>query len=95
MINALFSSQSGGTKSFCDENGTSFGWKVIFDLYSRECSRRDSGGARMVPKLRESFVLRDPWTKLNVMPAKIMQVSLHNLFLMLFTCIIVAGASIV
>ena len=56
MINALFSSQSGGTKSFCDENKTIFGWKVIFDLYSQECSRGDSGGAQMVPKLHESFV---------------------------------------
>ena len=86
MINALFSSQSGGTKSFCDENKTNFGWKVIFDL--RECSRRDSGGARMVPKLRESFVLHDSWTKLNVMPAKIIQVSSQKMVLMLFTGII-------
>ena len=85
MINALFSSQSGRTKNFCDNNKTNL---VILDLYSRECSRRDSGSARMVPKLRESFVLRDSWTKLNVMPAKIMQVSSRNLFLMLFTGIV-------
>ena len=96
MINALFSSQSGGTKSFCDKDKTNFGWKVILDLYSRECSRRDSGGARMVPKLRESFVLRDSWTKLNVMPAKIMQVSSQNVFVMLFACIVLlAGTSII
>ena len=80
MINSLFSSQSGGTKSFCNDKGTGFGWKAIFDLYTRECSRRDVGTARMVPKLRESYVLRDSWTKLNVMPAKIMQVSLLNCF---------------
>ena len=81
MINALFSSQTGGTKSFCTEKGISFGWKAIFDLYTRECSRRDNGNARMVSKLRESYVLRDSWTKLNVMPAKIMQVSSLNSFL--------------
>ena len=62
MINALFSSQNGGTKSFVDENGTSFGWKAIFDMYSRECFRRDNGKTRMVPKLREAYVLRDSWT---------------------------------
>ena len=28
----------------------------------------------MIPKLREAFVLRDSWTKLNVLPAKIIQV---------------------
>ena len=33
----------------------------------------------MVPKLHESFVLHDSWTKLNVMPAKIMQVSSQNI----------------
>ena len=75
MINALFSSQDGGTKRFTDENGTNFGWKTILDMYSRECSRRDNGNARMVPRLREAYILRDSWTKLNVMPAKIMQVS--------------------
>ena len=30
----------------------------------------------MVPRLREAYVLRDAWTKLNVAPAKIMQVQL-------------------
>ena len=33
------------------------------------------GLTRMVPKLRESHIIRDAWTKLNVTPAKIMQVS--------------------
>ena len=32
------------------------------------------GLARSVPKLREIHVIRDAWTKLNVAPAKIMQV---------------------
>ncbi|XP_065905179.1 uncharacterized protein [Dysidea avara] len=73
MINALFSSQEGGTRTFTAADGTTFGWKAILDLYSRECQRRDQGHARMIPKLREVHVLRDAWTKLNVLPAKIMQ----------------------
>ncbi|XP_065911308.1 uncharacterized protein [Dysidea avara] len=74
MINALFSSQSGGTKGFrYTIDGEQFSWKAITDLYARECQRRESGEARLVPKLREAFVLRDSWTKLNVLPAKIMQ----------------------
>ena len=30
--------------------------------------------ARMIPRLREIHIIRDSWTKLNVTPAKIMQV---------------------
>lgn len=76
MINALFSSQSGGTKSFQNTIcGEQFGWKAITDLYARECQRREKGEARVVPKLKEAYVLRDSWTKLNVLPAKIVQVS--------------------
>ena len=76
MVNALYSSQKGGSKLFTLE-GVQFGWQAIIDMYRRECDRRKSGGARMVPKMRESYVLRDAWTKLNVLPAKIMQVGLH------------------
>ena len=75
MINALFSSQTGGTKSFRhSKDGDMIGWKAIIDMYARECQRREMGQARIVPKLRETYVLRDSWTKLNVLPAKIMQV---------------------
>ena len=73
MVNALYSSKQGGTKMFT-LHGVEFGWQAIVDLWQRECSRREHGNARMVPKLRESHVLRDSWTKLNVAPAKIMQV---------------------
>ena len=48
-------------------------------LYARECARVDEGQARMVPKLRQAHILRDSWTKLNVTPAKIMQVC--NIFI--------------
>ena len=74
MINALYSSQRGGTKSF-EMDGITFGWQTIIDMYKREVERRRTGAARMVPRLRESYVLRDAWTKLNVAPAKVMQVS--------------------
>jgi len=70
----LFTRGGGGTRTFTAADGTTFGWKAILNLYSRECQRRDQGCARMVPKLREVHVLRDAWTKLNVLPAKIMQV---------------------
>ena len=73
MINALYSSQRGGTKCF-EMDGINFGWKAISDMYKREIERRNLGAARMIPRLRESYVLRDAWTKLNVAPAKVMQV---------------------
>ena len=78
MVNALYSSRVSGTKEFQLE-GNTFGWQsIIVELYSRECERRNNGAARSVPRLREVHVIRDSWTKLNVHPAKIMQVnSLH------------------
>jgi len=74
MISALFSSKQGGTKLFKQGKGTGFGWKAITDLYQRELVRVHNNQARMVPRLREAHCLRDSWTKLNVLPAKIMQV---------------------
>ena len=73
MINALFSYQRGGAKCFQLE-GVEFRWQAIIDMYHRECQRRNNALAQMVPHLREIHVLRDAWTKLNVHPAKIMQV---------------------
>ena len=87
MVNALYASQEGGTRTFEDENGVTFGWKSIIDMFARECQRRDSGHARMVPKLREVHIIRDSWTKLNVFPAKIMQVLSCILFCVLCTCV--------
>ena len=74
MINALFSSKTGGTKQFQLEGRCSFGWQAILDLYKRELDRASKQVARMVPNLKEAHCLRDSWTKLNVVPAKIMQV---------------------
>ena len=75
MVNALFSSKCDGTKQFKRGEGCVFGWKAISDLYKRELVRVKHNQARMVPRLREAHILRDSWTKLNVLPAKIMQVS--------------------
>lgn len=55
------------------------------NMYHRECQRRNNGLARMVPHLREIHVLRDAYTKLNVIPAKIMQVRFTSL-MCVFTC---------
>lgn len=73
MINALHSSRVGGTKKFTLD-GQQFGWQAIVDLFDRECQRVTNGNARMIPKLREAYIIRDSWIKLNVAPAKIMQV---------------------
>ena len=75
-----------GSKEFQLE-GIISGWQSIIDLYQRKC-RRNSGAARMVPKLREVHVLRDSWTKLNVHPAKIMQVMYSVVLCQYMVCII-------
>ena len=74
MINAPCASQEGGTRDFQDGNGITFGWKAIVDMFARECQRRDIGHARMVVTLLKTHTLRYSWMKLNVFPAKIMQV---------------------
>lgn len=74
MINALFSSKSGGTKLFQHGKDKSpFGWTTID---KRDVNRAREQQTRMIPRLKEVHVLRDSWTKLNVSPAKIMQVFL-------------------
>ena len=73
MINALFSSRVGGTKSFVFDD-VEYGWNTIVAMYGRECERVKQGLTRMVPRLKEIHIIRDSWTKLNVTPAKIMQV---------------------
>ena len=73
MINALSSSGSGGTKAFVTKDSVPFGWQSIIDLYQRECARMRRGEPRDVPGLRKNYIYRDSWTKLNVLPAKIMQ----------------------
>ena len=76
MVSALFQSRprgTGGTRSL-ETNGIEFGWQSIQDLYQREVGRIQAGQVTRVPKLKESFIVRDSWTRLNVMPSKVMQV---------------------
>ena len=76
MVSALFSSgaSAGKTKFFCNE-GVTFGWDTIVRLWKREEERAERGLMSEVPKLKERYIKRDSWTRLNVAPAKIMQVS--------------------
>ena len=73
MIAALHSSRPGGTKMF-DIGGVNYGWKGLEDLFLREVERARTNQLRRVPDLKESHIHRDCWTRLNVKPAKIMQV---------------------
>ena len=77
MVSALYQSRprfSGGTRDFV-KGDQHFGWKTIQDLYKREVERIKSGQITRVPKLKERYVRRDSWTRLNVLPSKVMQVS--------------------
>ena len=46
-------------------------------MLNREVERMKKNELVQVPGLRENFVYRDSWTRLNVKPAKIMQVFIH------------------
>ena len=74
MVSALYSSkQERTTKNFVC-NGVTFGWSTVEEMFEREMQRAQSGSLKRVPGLKESYVYRDIWTRLNVKPAKIMQV---------------------
>ena len=80
MVSALYQSRptcDGGTRDFV-KGGHHFGWKCLQDLYERELNRIQSGQVTRVPKLKESHIRRDSWTRLNVLPSKVMQVSYQN-----------------
>jgi hypothetical protein len=75
MVNQLWASQESCAKSFIlKRDGASFGWDQIREMWERERHRRDNGLIRLEPRLNKSMIDRDAWTKLNVKPAKIMQV---------------------
>lgn len=76
MISALHHSRVDGTKPNrfrLGRKGTEFGWEAIEGMLRREIQRIQSGQLARVPGLKENFVHRDSWTRLNVKPAKIMQ----------------------
>lgn len=73
MIAALHHSRSNSTNRFTHET-IPFGWEAIEKMLTREVTRIQKNQLPRVPGLKESYVHRDPWTRLNVKPAKIMQV---------------------
>ena len=73
MIAALYSSRFDGTKNFCI-NGVNFGRDTIEGVYESALYRAQHGISRRVPGLKYAHVVRNNWTRLNVLPAKIMQV---------------------
>ena len=74
MVSALFQSRASGTRTLV-KSGQQFGWKSIEDMYEREMNRIKCGQVTRVPKLKQSHIIRDSWTRLNVLPSKVMQVS--------------------
>ena len=57
------------------KNGVYIGWETIEDVFHLDLQRAKDGLSRRVPQLKYSHVARDSWTRLNVLPAKIMQVN--------------------
>ena len=56
MINALFASREGGTKELVVDD-VRFGWDAIISM--------SKGLTRMIPKMKEAFIIRDSWTKVE------------------------------
>ena len=67
-----------------------FGWDSFVAMYQREASGAKQNLIRMVPRLKEVHAVRDSWTKLNVSPAKIMQV---NCYLTVHVCYLTYDAA--
>lgn len=74
MVAALYSSRDSGTKDFVNDCGVHFGWGTVEDVFRADLVCAKNGQSRRVPKLKYSYIFRDAWTRLNVSPAKIMQV---------------------
>lgn len=76
MVAALYSSRAGGTKNF-QKGEVTFGWSSIEAVYKADMCRAQQGISRRVPGLKYAHVVRDSWTRLNVLPAIIMQVWIY------------------
>ena len=76
MVSALYTSGENSTRHFV-KDGTHFGWSTIRDLWRREVTRSEKGQMTVIPRMKASYVFRDSWTRLNVTPARIMQVHWH------------------
>lgn len=83
LINQLHASRHpNGARSFKNAFGVCFGWRVIERHYDREVERMKQNLPKLVKKLQKSYIERDSWTKLNVLPAKILQVCNQISFLL-------------
>ena len=80
MIAALYLSRRTKSSNHFLHKGVHFGWEALESMLKREVNRIRQNQIPRVPGLKESYIYRDPWTRLNVKPAKIMQVHcLHNM----------------
>ena len=75
MIAALYLSRKTKSSNHFQHNGVQFGWEALENMLKREVTRISRNQLPRVPGLKESFIYRDPWTRLNVKPAKIIQVN--------------------
>ena len=75
-MSVLYNSGVEKTKHFF-KGGTFFGWKTIERLWEREVERSQKGQMVTIPRMKSRYIYRDSWTRLNVTPAKIMQVCAH------------------
>ena len=78
MVGALYSSREEGTKEFVYDDVV-HGWYSLETVYKSDMSRARCGISRRVPVLKYAHIVRDAWTRLNVLPAKIMQVLVISL----------------
>lgn len=79
MVAALYISRDCGTKDFVNDSCVHFGWATVEDVFRADLVRAKYGLSRRVPKLKYSYIYRDSWTRLNVFPANIMQVTQHEI----------------
>ena len=88
MTAALYLSRKTKSSNHFLHNGIHFGWEALESMLKREVNRIRQNQIPRVPGLKESFIYRDPWTCLNVKPARIMQVHcLYNVFYLFTECL--------
>ncbi len=75
MIAALYLSRKTKSSNQFQHKDVQFGWEALEDMLKRELTRISRNQLPRIPGLKESYIYRDPWTRLNVKPAKIMQVN--------------------
>jgi len=73
MIAALNSSRPEVFKDFTQDNHQ-FGWKTIQKVFAEDLDRTENELSQKVPGLKYAHIYRGNWMRLNVRPAKIIQV---------------------